>query len=797
MSDPNIQAAMDLHRQGRLDEADVIYRELLARRPNEFEPSYLLGVLKLQQGQSAEALTHLSRAVQARPQDPDALGNLGAALLSVARNEEALATFDRVIALRPSDIGALCNRATVLMNLSRPQDAIASYDKVLALQPGHFNALFNRGGLLASLGRYDEALANLDQVLALAPDSADAHNNRGNVLVQLGRHEEAVASYDRGLAINPDEVRLLSNRGGALTRLGRFDAALASLHRALALKPDHLDALNNLGNSLLAIFRTTEALAMFERALTVRPDDPEVLTNRAIALRALHRYPEALASVEAALAVAPTYPNAWLTRGHVLMKLERQGEAAESYETASRIAPNDPFAFGSSVIAHLAVCNWERTADLLADVEQEIDRGQAVIPPFNLLGLPLSPGHQLQCAQNYVRRELGAPQPLPSRAPTRTEKIRLAYVSGDFRQHPVAYLISELFERHDRSRFEVIGVSYGQDDASAERARIMRGVDRFVDLWGKSDGEAAALIRGLEVDIAVDLVGHTENSRSGILGARPAPVQVAYLGFAGTLGADFIDYVIADKIVAPFEQQAHWSEKIVHLPDCYFVNDATKAIAAQTPSRAEAGLPERGFVFCCFNNSYKLSAPVFAVWMRLLNAIEGSVLWVSQPNQTAMTNLRAAAVAAGIAPERLIFAPRVAEMADHLARHRLADLFLDTLPYNAHTTASDALWAGLPVVTCQGETFAGRVATSLVHAVALPELAANSLEDYEVLALKLARDPALLRSVREKLAHNRLRAPLFDSDRFRRHIEAAYERMWETWQQGEAPQSFAVDPIGN
>ena len=304
-------------------------------------------------------------------------------------------------------------------------------------------------------------------------------------------------------------------------------------------------------------------------------------------------------------------------------------------------------------------------------------------------------------------------------------------------------------------------------------------------------------MRDMKIDIAIDLGGHTENSRTPILGFRPAPVQVNYLGYAGTLGADFIDYVLADRVVLPFDQQPHWAEKIVHLPDSFLVNDATKTIAVGTPSRAEAGLPDHGFVFCCFNNSYKLSAPVFAVWMRLLRAVEGSVLWLSQPNALAAANLRAAAAAQGLAPERLVFARRVASMADHFARHRLADLFIDTLPYNAHTTASDALWAGLPVVTCLGEMFPGRVAASLLHAVSLPELVSENLDAYEALALKLARDRALLRSVRETLARNRLSMPLFHSDRFRRHIEAAYEQMHENWLRGELPQSFAVAPIGS
>jgi predicted O-linked N-acetylglucosamine transferase (SPINDLY family) len=367
------------------------------------------------------------------------------------------------------------------------------------------------------------------------------------------------------------------------------------------------------------------------------------------------------------------------------------------------------------------------------------------------------------------------------------DKIRVAYLSADYHSHATAYLIAELIELHDRARFETIGVSFGLDDGSAIRKRLAGAFDRFLDVRAKSDREIAALLATLKVDIAVDLKGYTQDSRPDILSFRPAPIQAQWLGYPGTLGADFIDYVIADETVAPFEHAPFYSEKIIQLPGCYQVNDRKRAITARTPSRQEAGLPETGFVFCCFNNSFKILPPVFDVWMRLLQEVPGSVLWLLQDNAGAETNLRSAAAARGVNPARLIFAGR-AKLEDHLARHRLADLFLDTLPYNAHTTASDALWTGLPVVTCQGNAFAGRVAASLLKAVGLPELVTQNLADYEALALRLAGDPAMLQGIRATLEANRLDHPLFDTDRFRRGIEAAYQRMWETWQRGEPAQ---------
>ncbi len=366
-------------------------------------------------------------------------------------------------------------------------------------------------------------------------------------------------------------------------------------------------------------------------------------------------------------------------------------------------------------------------------------------------------------------------------------------MSTGFSKHPTAYLTAELIEIHDRSRFEVLGVSVGPDDQSAIRTRLMRAFDQFHDARGRSDRDVAASLNKMQVDILIDRNGYILHSRPGIFAARPAPIQINFLGFTGTLGANFYDYVLADKTVLPFDQQPFYTEKIAHLPDTYQVNDSKRPIAEHTPAREEAGLPAAGFVFCCFNDCHKITPAFFDVWMRLLRQVEGSVLWLLSGRTTAEANLRREAAARGIDPARIVFARRV-PLDEHLARHRLADLFLDTLPYNAHTTASDALWGGLPIVTCCGQSFAGRVATSLLRAIGMPDLVTHDLEDYERLALRIAIEPALLQELRERLRRNRLSYPLFDADRYRRSVETAYVRMWEYWQRGEAPTSFTVEP---
>jgi predicted O-linked N-acetylglucosamine transferase (SPINDLY family) len=440
------------------------------------------------------------------------------------------------------------------------------------------------------------------------------------------------------------------------------------------------------------------------------------------------------------------------------------------------------------------MCDWTRTAEFDREIRAHVAGRKSVIEPFTLLAYSGDTSLQLKCARNWIRNAIPVlPQALWTGRVYRHERLRVAYLSADFRRHAVASLIPELFELHDRSRFEVLGVSLGVDDGSDVRARLVKSLDQFHDVRPKTDHEAAKLLNALEVDIAVDLTGYTQGARPHILARRPAPLQMSYLGYSGTTGAEFIDYVIADEIVLPFDQHACFTEKIVHLPDCFMVNDSRRPISPQVLFRSQAGLPEHGFVFCCFNQSYKISRVMFRVWMRLLARLEGSVLWLSRLNGPAMQNLRSEANEHGIDPERIVFAPWVATDADHLARHRLADVFLDTLPFNAHTTGSDALWAGLPVLTCRGETFAGRVAASLLNAVGLPELVTRSIDEYEALALKLATDAPLLQGIRRKLEQNRLSYPLFDTDRFRRHIEAAYLRAWEIQQRGESPRSFRVE----
>jgi len=926
-----LEQAVQYHRQGRLHDAERLYRDALRESPHDFDTLNMLSVLKLQQGGASDALPLLQRAIEVRPNALDVLSNLSVALLALNRPAEALANFDKILSVQAQDVSALFGRGTVLAQLGRPDEALVSLDRALSVNPSHAPALFNRATILAGLGRYPGALLAYDRVIALVPGHVDALNNRGNVLAQLERYEEAVASYDRALATKPDHVSALTNRGAALRHLRRYDEALASCDRALAVDPNYIDALNNRGNVLLQLDRAAEALECYDRVLTLRRENPEALVNSAFAFHALGNYDESLRCAEEALTLDPGYANAAQIRGHALARLGRLDEAVESYERALAIDPDHREAlinlmmalndlnrpeealvrgeqalavkgddvdllyqcalmlarlqrFGNalacyeqmlmlkpdsiealvgkaSILTHnwrfaeslvvleqalsirandvdilsrrayahgrlqrldeacagyervlamdpgnrqvpaelagcyIAMGDWQRAAQIAGQFERGIADGTLIVSPFALLGLPVSTAVLSECTIRFVAQNLPKREPLArERTVPDHGRVRVAYLSADFRLHATAYLAAGLFEQHNRSRFEIIGVSLWPDDGSEMRARLLRAFDQFHDVALRSDREVAQLLQDLGVDIAVDLMGHTRLSRPGILAYRPAALQVAFLGYPGPTGANFIDYLIADRIVLPPEEQSSYTEQIVRLPDSYQVNDSKRLIAERVPSRREMGLPENAFVFCCFNQIWKINKPIFDIWMRLLRAVEGSVLWLIQSNDFATENLRKEAQAQGVDPQRLIFASQL-EQSAHLARLKIADLVLDTLPCNAHTTASDTLWAGVPLVTCTGPTFAGRVAASLLNAVGLPELVTDSLDDYEALALKLATDPALLKSVVSRLAQNRLTHPLFDTARFTRHIEAAYATMWETWQRGEAPKAFSVEPI--
>ncbi len=779
----------------RHQEALAEFDRTLAINPDHLAALLSRGLMLALSTRNEEALAALDRVLRIKPDHVEAHANRGSVLAALDRREEALASYDRALRIHPGYAEALFNRGNVLASLARHEEALASYDGALAIKPDYRDALIKRCATLAVLKRFDEALAGYRQALALNPDDIEALFNSGIVLVELKRYAEAADRYDKALAIQPDFVEVHNNRGIALWHAGQYDDAVASYDRALALRPDYADAFFNRGVALTRLNRKAEALASYDRAVVFDPRNAGALNNRGMLLADMKRYDDALSSFDRALAITPDSTDTLANRGGVFRALGLFERAAQDFSRLLALDVEYEYALGNKFNSDMHTCNWKQYHAVREQLAEAVRAGKRASFPFSFLVMSDSGAEQLQCARTYALHKFPlSAKPLWAGERYRHRKIRIAYLSADFHGHATAYLMVELFEKHDREKFEVSAWSFGPKANDDMRKRLQQSFDQFNDVQHLADAEVAAMLRAQEIDIAIDLKGYTRDSRSGIFSHRAVPIQVNYLVYPGTMGADYMDYIIGDAEVIPPGHESFYAEKVVRLPDSYQVNDSKRAISERTPSRADSKLPESDFVFCCFNKNYKIVPEVFDIWMRLLKQVEGSVLWLFEDSAAATRNLRSEAESRGVRADRLVFAAH-APLTDHLARHRLADLFLDTLPCNAHTTASDALWAGLPVLTCRGNAFPGRVAASLLRAIGLPELITDNPADYEALALKLATTPDVMADIRSRLARNRNAHPLFDIDRCRRHVESAYITMYERYQRGEPPQDFSVQPI--
>jgi len=697
-------------------------------------------------------------AVQENPEQATYFFNRGNELYLAQQYQQALECYDKAVFLNPQYAEAYCNRGITQYLLQQVQASLESCAKAILLKPEFAEAYFNHGNALNALKQYQAALESFDKAIQLKPDYADAYYNRGAVLQALGQYNEALRSYDKAILLTPDHAQVHNNRGAALLALQQLEAALQSFDKAIQLNPDLTEAHNNRGNALYTLGRYLESLQSFDKAILLNPD----------------------------------YADAYCNRGNTLLALKNYQEALQSYQSALRLKPGYEYLPGTRIYMKRFLCNWEGIESECRQLEAAVVRGERVAMPFQMLAISSSPAIQRQAAEIYARDQAPAHSIATVISPRpKHDRIRIGYFSADYYNHVTSYLIAELFERHDHSKFEILGFSFGPNIVDEVTQRISTAMDRFMDVRSMLDREVAELSRKLEVDIAVDLNGFTTHSRPGILAHRAAPIQINFLAYPGTMGAEYMDYLIADHTLIPQASQCHYSEKIVYLPDSYQVNDSRRAVSAKPCARIEEGLPETAFVFCCFNNIYKISPEIFDIWMRILGRVEGSVLWLLEDNPQATENLRKRAARRGIGPQRLVFAKRL-PVEQHLARQGLADLVLDTLPYNAHTTASDALWVGLPVLTRTGETFAGRVAASLLRAVGLPQLITATESEFVELAVELARNPQRLQSLRLHLQQIRPTAPLFDCQTYTRHLESAYTAIYDRYHAGLPPDHIHI-----
>ncbi|UXH77389.1 tetratricopeptide repeat protein [Roseateles amylovorans] len=704
-----------------------------------------------QRGQWREAARGYEQVLRQDPDHALSLHRLGAIAVQEQQPAEAIQRLTRALALAP-DATSFLRLGNLLAAHGDWDAAQHCYAASCQLQPQHALAQYNWGVALQELDRTDDAIAAFERAITLDGAYADAYYGLGLAYKRNAAFDAALIAFDCAAGLAPEQARFPIERARTLHKLGRDEEALAALEGLSAPPPLDADIHNLRGITYRHLGRSADAMAAYDLALAAQPDALEPLYNRANLRLLARQFPGALADFDRAVALKPEVE--WLA--------------------------------GLQLYTAMHLYDWRAFDQRLATLMAELAQQRPSVQPLALQCMVDDPAAHQQAARLWMDRQRvagdGATWPLQPKADGR---YRIAYISRDFRSHPVSFLAAELFELHDRERFEVIGINYGPVREDDLQHRLRAAFDGFMDVATLQDKQIAELCRSLQVDIAIDLSGFTEGARSGIFAWRAAPIQVLYLGYLGTSGSAVYDYLIADRILIPTEARAHYDEQILFLPS-YQVNDRRRPWPERAASRAELGLPEDAFVFCCFNNPCKLTPAVFRTWADILAQVPGSVLWVLEEDPQAAVNLREHASSLGIDPQRIVLADRT-RRENYLARLGAADLFLDTLPYNAGTTASDALWMGLPVLTQIGQSFCARMAASLLHAVDLPQLIAHSTADYVATAVRLAHDADELAAIRHRLKTGRNECALFDTPAFTRNLEAAYLAALHRHANGQPP----------
>jgi predicted O-linked N-acetylglucosamine transferase (SPINDLY family) len=778
--------------QGKFNEAVEFFQKALKLNPQDKSIRLNLAKAFSDQGMDKEALPHFKMSTEVMPGNANAWIGLGKTLANLNKEHDAVDCYDKALSIDNRLVGGWSNKAFALFKLEKYQDSLNCYDEVIALEPNNPIAWSEKGAVLHALQRYEEAIFNYDKAITINPSLAAAFLNKGAALKELKRNQEALSLCKTALNLDPNMPEAWLNAGINFRELKQFDNATYHLDQALKLNPKLANNWSSKGLVLHELKRRQEALHHFDRAIELNPNYAEAWNNRGLTLNELRRYEEALNSFDRAIELNPNYAEAWSNKGGIYREFSNYISAIECFKKAYALKPDIDWAIGDCLYATLSICLWEDITKLHNNIACLLKNNHKTIIPFALLALVDDPLLHKKASEIFTRSKCPANLALgPVTTYPKHQKIRIGYFSANFYNHAVGFLMAELFELHDKNQFELIGFSFGRMPKDETQKRIAAQFNHFYEVENMADTEIVQLSRSLNIDIAVDLMGFTQDARTGIFTQRAAPIQVNYLGYPGTMGADYIDYIIADTTLIPPELQQYYSEKIVYLPNCYQVNDRKRPIADKQFTRQELGLPEAGFVFACFNNNFKILPATFNVWIKIVNAVEGSVLWLLADNPSAKQNLLQEAQAGGLDPKRLIFADRM-PLPEHLARHRQANLFLDTWPYNAHTTASDALWAGLPILTLIGASFASRVAASLLNAIGLPELITKTQEEYESMAIKLALNPQQLMHIKEKLNANRLTAPLFDTPLFTKHLELAFTKMHEQHHAQLAPDNLWI-----
>ncbi len=735
-----INKALQLHEEGKIKDAIRLYSEILQSQNNDPQLLFMLGTAYVQIGKIELGIENLKKSILIKPDNAFSHSNLGNALKELKRYDEALDSYDKAIKINSNYADIHNNKGSVLKNLKRFNEAIECYDNAIKIKSDHAYSHNNKGNALKELKRYDEALDSYDKAIKINSNYADAYNNKGNTLKELNRYDEALASYDKAIQIKSNHVEAYNNRGIVLQNLNQYKAALASYDKALKLNPNYTFAYNNRGNVLKYINRYDEAIASYNKAIEINPHFEDPYNNKGNALKDLKRFDEALAN----------------------------------YENVVKLKSDFKYILGKVLHTRMILCSWNDFDSLTEKIVKALNKKLKVIDPFFFLGLSDNPAFSKLTSEIFVEDKIPKHSEIePLAKYNNHKKPRIGYFSADFYDHAVLHLMMDVFKNHNKSLFDFYGFSFGPDKNDKWRNEVKNYFIKFEDVSKISDKEVADLCRKLEIDIAIDLTAFTSNSRSGIFSYRAAPIQINYLGYPGTMGAEYIDYIIADEVIIPKENFDYYSEKVLYLPNCYQANMSQKDISPKEFKRGDFDLPDNAFVYCSFNNNYKITPHIFDVWMNILKKVPNSVLWIFKSNETASKNLKKETEARGVDPNRIIFASYLPNE-EHLKRISLADLFLDTFPYNAHVTASDAIRMGIPILTLTGNSFASRVGASILSCIGLKELITNNKKEYQELGIELAIKPDKLAKIKNRIRDSVSKSPLFDSHSFTENLENIY-----------------------
>jgi len=812
----------------QFETAATYYEKAIDINPDYYKAHFNLGGVLQEQGKLKVSIESFEKALSIKPDYAEAYNNIGSVFKELDQSDNAIRSFEKAIEIKPDYFEAYYNLGQTFQGLNNIDAAIKSYEEVLIIKPDFAELHNNLGVIYHGIDKIDSARKHLKDAVRIMPEFVEAYNNLGNVYKLINKPDKAIACYQKTIAINPGLADGYFNIGVVLQEQKKIKSAISNYETAISLNPNYADAYMNLAHIMQDLMQFDEAVEIYQKVLMITKDNAEALTElgitymhlgksnasiesfkKALAIDSnlnlahnglgivfhkINQLEKALISYEKAIFNNPEYAEAYLNLGNLMTDLDQLDKAVLNYQYAFDLNPEIDNIFGNLLHIKMHLCIWDDFYNDLEELIKKINNNERVITPFPLLALIDDPKIQRKNAEMYVNDKYPRNHNLPKLSHySKHAKIRIGYFSADFREHPVSTLTAELYEIHDRGQFEIYAFSFGPDTQDAMNLRIKAGVDHFHNVHEMSDKDIAILSRSLEIDIAIDLGGHTKNARTGIFAMSAAPIQVGYIGVLSTMGADYYDYLIADQKMIPEKYQKYYSEKIAYLPS-FQVNDSKQSIPETIFTRKDLHLPKEGFVFCCFNNTYKITPTTFDIWGRILKKVKDSVLLIYADNESAQVNLRKEIVLRNIDPSRLIFGKHLPKD-EYLARYLVADLFLDTHPFNAGTTASDALRMGLPVLTMEGSSFNSREAASIISALNLPELITANSDEYESAAVELATHPEKLQIIKNRLINNLSSAPLYNSSMFTRHLESAYSIMYDRYSQGFKPDHIYVKKL--